>query len=95
MASAARSEDQRRRLQVGCCASGYDKLLESTAEAECSMVRAVTKCLAAGEATPCETYRCKMRRAEAEILRVTLLALMPVIFTSRCNDLPGCYNFNV
>ncbi|CAD0193851.1 unnamed protein product [Chrysodeixis includens] len=48
MASAARSEDQRRRLQVGCCASGYDKLLESTAGAECSMLRAVTKRLPPG-----------------------------------------------
>ncbi|CAH0577762.1 unnamed protein product [Chrysodeixis includens] len=75
MASAARSEDQRRRLQVGCCASGYDKLLESTAGAERSMLRAVTKGLTAGEATSCATS-CYKRRAVEDTLRVTLFVLI-------------------
>ncbi|CAD0193852.1 unnamed protein product [Chrysodeixis includens] len=81
MASAARSEDQRKRLQVGGRASGYDKLLESTAGAECSMFRAVTKCLTAGEATSCATS-CYKRRAVEDILRVTLFVLINIVFTS-------------
>ncbi|CAH0577759.1 unnamed protein product [Chrysodeixis includens] len=59
MDSSARSKNQRKRLQGGCCPPEYMRLLRATVRAEHSMLRAVAKCPTVGEAALRKSDLCK------------------------------------